>query len=102
MALLTMIGIGFLCNSNQPKIAYVDTKEALSRPAILLSKSGMDKSLQEKILRRYSALLSEVITAYGKEHKLTIINATMLTRDGGFDITDEIIAKTIEKVRQNG
>lgn len=82
-------------------VAFIDLQRALSRPATMLSKTSLDKEVQKKILKQYASRLSSVIHDYGKKNNLTIVSSQLLTNNGGQDITDQIVAITLKKVRED-
>lgn len=88
----------FIKPSAQNSVVFLDMQRALSKPAILLGKTKMDKKAQEKIMKAYAASLSGVIREYGQAHGLTIVSANLLGSFGGADITDEIISIALKKV----
>lgn len=69
----------------------------LNQPAVLLSKSNLSEQEQKKVLKQYSSLLPETLSSYGASHHVTLVTATVIS-SGRFDVTDEVIAATLEKL----
>ncbi len=86
---------------HKTNVAFIDLQRALSRPASMLSKTSLEKKTQQKILKQYASRLSSVIHDYGKTNNLTIVSGQLLTNNGGQDITDQIVAITLKKVRED-
>ncbi|MCW8472311.1 type-F conjugative transfer system protein TrbI [Fluoribacter gormanii] len=77
-------------------IAVVDMQRLLNQPAVLLSQSNLSEQEQKKILKQYSSLLPQVLSQYGASHHVTLITATVIS-SGRFDVTDEVIAATLDQ-----
>lgn len=92
---LALIGFS-IQHGNQA--AFIDMQKAMSKPAMLLSKTGLSQEKQKDILKIYASNLADVIKQYGKERHVTIINATILSSQNNADITDDIISITLKKV----
>ncbi|HIH8953646.1 TPA: type-F conjugative transfer system protein TrbI [Legionella pneumophila] len=87
-----------LWNMHKPApIAIVDMQRLLNQPAVLLSKSNLSEQEQKKVLKLYSSLLPQTLSQYGASHHVTLITATVLS-SGQFDVTDEVIATTLEQL----
>ncbi|WP_058533788.1 type-F conjugative transfer system protein TrbI [Legionella saoudiensis] len=78
-------------------IAVVDMQRLLNQPAVLLSQSNLSEQEQKKVLKQYSSLLPQVLSQYGASHHVTLITATVIS-SGRFDVTDEVIAATLEQL----
>lgn len=88
----------FWVSSSPSPFALVDMQRLLNQPAVMLSKSNLTESEQKDILKQYSSLLPLVLSEYGASHKVTLITATVLS-SGSFDVTDDVIATTLEKLK---
>lgn len=77
----------------------VDMNRAIQIPSTMLAHSKLSKAQQATLMSRFSSRLPEVIKEYGQEHLVTIISATVLESHGGVDITNLIVARTIERVK---
>ncbi len=84
----------------KPQLAVVDMKRLLNQPAVLLSKSQIPEKDQARLLLNYSTVLPQILAAYGNSHRVTVITAPVI-RSGTLDITDTIIAQTLEKLKQH-
>lgn len=49
------------------------------------------------MLKQYSSLLPQTLSQYGASHHVTLITATVIS-SGRFDVTDEVIAATLEQL----
>ncbi|STP10088.1 type-F conjugative transfer system protein TrbI [Legionella bozemanae] len=78
-------------------LAVVDMQRLLNQPAVLLSQSKLSEQEQKKVLKQYSSLLPKTLSQYGASHHVTLITATVIS-SGRFDVTDEVIAATLEKL----
>lgn len=79
-------------------IAIVDMQRLLNQPAVLLSQSKLSEKEQKEVLKHYSSLLPNALLEYGESHHVTLITATVIS-SGSFDVTDEIIGATLEKLK---
>lgn len=85
---------------NQPRFVVIDMTRAIQEPANRLSHSKLSKSRQEKIMQRYAVLLPKVIKDYGQSNNKTVFSATVLSgQNKGLDITNEIINKTLMRLK---
>lgn len=87
-----------LWNMHKPApIAVVDMQRLLNQPAVLLSQSNLSEQEQKKVLKQFSSLLPQILSQYGASHHVTLITATVIS-SGRFDVTDEVIAATLEQL----
>lgn len=93
-----LTGVFFWKHQAIPPIAIVDMQRLLNQPAVLLSQSTLSETEQKNVLKRYSSLLPKVLSEYGKSHQVTLITTTVIT-SGSFDVTDEVIGATLEKLK---
>jgi conjugal transfer pilin signal peptidase TrbI len=98
MLCILMAGCFIWQSKTSSCLAIVDMQRLLNQPAVLLAQSKLSETAQKKLLKRYTALLPQVLTEYGKVHQLTLITATVIT-GGTLDVTDEVIEETLERLK---
>lgn len=82
-------------------LMVVDMTRAIQMPSMMLAQSKLSQEAQLKIMTRFSALLPEVIKAYGQMHHVTIVSAPVLASDNRDDITNEVVNRTIARMKQD-
>ncbi len=65
----------------------------------MLAHSRLSQKAQLKIMTQYSALLPEIIKAYGQDHQVTVVSATVLASYSTVDITNVVVAQTIARMK---
>jgi len=82
-----------------PSLVVVDMNRAIQKPSLWLANSKLTKQAQSDIIRRFSALLPEIIKEYGSSHKVTVVGSTVLASNNLVDITDTIVELTIARMK---
>ena len=82
-------------------LVVVDMNHAIQAPSMMLARSKLTADTQLKIMRRFSTLLPKVITEYGQAHRVTIVSATVLASHNNTDVTGEVIAATIARMKHD-
>ncbi|MCW8400501.1 type-F conjugative transfer system protein TrbI [Legionella sp. PATHC038] len=80
-------------------LVVIDMTRVIQKPSMMLARSKLTEQEQLKIMRRFSALLPEVIKAYGVSHQVTVISSPVLFSQNTQDATDEIVAQTISRMK---
>ncbi len=96
---LILLSFLFLLGQKPVSIVVVDMTRAIQTPSLMLARSKLSQEAQLKIMNRFSALLPEVIKAYGKQHGVTVVSATVLASHNRYDITNSVISQTIARVK---
>lgn len=89
----------WLIGRNPASLVVVDMTRAIQKPSVMLAHSKLSSNAQLKIMAGYSALLPKVISEYGQSHRVTIVSATVLASQNKVDVTDEVVALTIERMK---
>ncbi|KTD47445.1 putative TrbI protein [Legionella quinlivanii] len=101
LAVLTGAVLSGVLTWSHPKgapIAIVDMQRVLNQPAVLLSQSHLSEKEQKTVLSHYSSLLPQVLSEFGESRHVTLIAATVIA-SGSLDVTDEVIAIALEKLK---
>lgn len=99
LGFLLMTALMWKLNQKITPFAVVDITRAIQEPSRLFAASKLNKEAQQKAMRAYSNLLPKVIEDYEKTHRLTIISAYVLAGHNRVDITNEITALTIARMK---
>lgn len=98
---LVTVLIGFSWKKPAP-LVVVDMTRAIQAPSLMLARSKLTSDEQLKIMRRFSALLPGVIKEYGHTHRVTLVSATILASHNNVDVTNEVVALTIARMKHEG
>ena len=99
LGLILVLVCVFLVWHNKSSLVVVDMTRAIQKPSMMLARSKLTTEAQLKIMRRFSALLPEVIKAYGESHRVTVVSATVLAHYNTDDITDRVVEQTITRMK---
>lgn len=83
-------------------LVVVDMTRAIQSPSLMLARSKLTSDAQLKIMGRFSTLLPKVIKEYGQAHRVTVVSATVLASHNNADVTNEVIALTISRMKHEG
>ncbi|HHF0526710.1 TPA: TrbI F-type domain-containing protein [Legionella anisa] len=82
-----------------PSLVVVDMNRAIQKPSLWLAHSKLTEQAQSDIMRRFSALLPEIIEEYGASHGVTVVGSTVLASNNSVDITDTLVELTIARMK---
>lgn len=100
IGMLTVALLGFITlMRKEQSIVVIDIPRAIQETALNLAHSKISESTQKKVMARFSKMLPEVIDAYAKSHRKTVINARVLSSQNASDITQEMIEETVKRLK---
>jgi conjugal transfer pilin signal peptidase TrbI len=95
---LILVFARFFWHSPQP-LVVVDMNRAIQAPSVMLAHSKLTENEQSYIIKRFSALLPEVIKEYGASHGITVVGSSVLASHNSVDITNTIVELTIARMK---
>ena len=95
---LILVFARFFGHSPQP-LVVVDMNRAIQAPSVMLAHSKLTVEEQSDIMKRFSALLPEVIKEYGASLGVTVVGSTVLASHNAYDITDTMVELTIARMK---
>jgi len=87
---------------NPTPLVVVDMTRAVQSPSLMLARSKLTPDAQLKIMSRFSTLLPKIVKEYGQTHQVTVVSAAILVSYNNVDVTNEIIALTIARMKHEG
>lgn len=87
---------------NPTPLVVVDMTRAVQSPSLMLARSKLTPDAQLKIMSRFSTLLPKIVKEYGQTHQVTVVSAAILASHNNVDVTNEIIALTIARMKHEG
>jgi len=87
---------------NPTPLVVVDMTRAVQSPSLMLARSKLTPDAQLKIMSRFSTLLPKIVKEYGQKHQVTVVSAAILASHNNVDVTNEIIALTIARMKHEG
>lgn len=94
-----VLAVVFIVWNKPVPLVVVDMTRAIQAPSLMLAQSKHSQEAQLHIMSRFSSLLPEIIAAYGQEHRVTIVSATVLASHNTLDITNEVVSRTIARMK---
>ena len=80
-------------------LVVVDMNRAIQAPSVMLAHSKLTEKEQSYIIKRFSALLPEVIKEYGASLGVTVVGSSVLASHNAVDITATIVELTIARMK---
>ncbi|MBA2650224.1 MAG: TrbI F-type domain-containing protein [Legionella sp.] len=97
--ILAMLALVCILWAKPEHLVVVDMSRVIQAPSMMLARSKLSEASQLEIMEKISKVLPKVIAEYGKSHGVTVIGATVLASQSEVDVTQEIIALTIARVK---
>ncbi|KTC87654.1 TrbI F-type domain-containing protein [Legionella drozanskii] len=94
-----VFALGLNIGQKPTALVVVDLTRAIQKPSLMLAHSKLSKDAQSKLMKQFSALLPQVIKAYGQTHRVTVMSATVLASNNSLDVTDKVVAETITRMK---